>query len=282
MNDVQELIQRLAPGARIDQSGPLTGGVSAQVVAVDFTRVDGMSERVVLRRRREHAWKPGAADGVVREHALLGLLHGRGLPVPRPRLVDAAAGVIVLDFVAGRGELPQEPAAAMAATLARIHAATLEGLPELPVCDDPRPELRAWWAGDPVLEDMLRGRGDFTGAATLLHGDFWPGNLVWRGGEIVAVLDWEDAAVGDPLSDLACARVELACAAGEAVAQEFTAHYLEGTGRDAARLPLWELYVSTAALASMDQWGLAPEVLAARRSITEAFQRRARAALGLD
>ena len=25
----------------------------------------------------------------------------------------------------------------------------------------------------------------------LLHGDFWPGNILWRDGRLVAVIDWE-------------------------------------------------------------------------------------------
>jgi len=36
----------------------------------------------------------------------------------------------------------------------------------------------------------------------LLHGDFWPGNVLWKDGRIAAVIDWEDAALGDPLADL--------------------------------------------------------------------------------
>src|SRR5262249_7766747 len=42
----------------------------------------------------------------------------------------------------------------------------------------------------------------------LLHGDFWPGNLLWRDGALVGVIDWEDAALGDPLADLANSRLE--------------------------------------------------------------------------
>jgi aminoglycoside phosphotransferase (APT) family kinase protein len=33
--------------------------------------------------------------------------------------------------------------------------------------------------------------------------------VLWRDGRIVAVIDWEDAQVGDPLADLANTRLEL-------------------------------------------------------------------------
>jgi hypothetical protein len=143
------------------------------------------------------------------------------------------------------------------------------------------PELLEWNDHAPDLGRALEQRGRFCGPARLLHGDFWPGNLLWRNSLLVAVLDWEDAAIGDPLSDLACARAELACAAGEAVSRRFTDEYLQQTGLDASRLPVWDLYVSTAALMSMDQWGLPPDRLAARRGATQAFRDRAAAVLGI-
>src|SRR4029077_16475377 len=29
----------------------------------------------------------------------------------------------------------------------------------------------------------------------ILHGDFWPGNVLWRNGKLAGVIDWEDALV---------------------------------------------------------------------------------------
>ncbi len=43
----------------------------------------------------------------------------------------------------------------------------------------------------------------------LLHGDLWPGNVLWQDGRLVAVVDWEDGAVGAPLIDVASARGDL-------------------------------------------------------------------------
>jgi aminoglycoside phosphotransferase (APT) family kinase protein len=34
--------------------------------------------------------------------------------------------------------------------------------------------------------------------SVLLHGDYWPGNILWRDGTIEAVVDWEEAQFGDP------------------------------------------------------------------------------------
>ncbi len=86
--------------------------------------------------------------------------------------------------------------------------------------------------------------------------------LLWHEGRLVAVLDWEDTAIGDPLADVACARVELECAAGDEMAKAFSRAYFERTGADDTRLPAWGLYVSTSALQYMDSWGLARDALA--------------------
>lgn len=82
--------------------------------------------------------------------------------------------------------------------------------------------------------------------------------------------------MGDPRSAPACARVELACAAGTATLERSTACYSGGARLDLAALPTWDLYVSTAALAAMRPWGPPP----ARRA-TRAFRAAAFAALGL-
>ena len=55
----------------------------------------------------------------------------------------------------------------------------------------------------------------FTGDKTFLHGDFWPGNVLWKEKEIVGLLDWEYAAMGDPVSDIAVASLELRYGLGE-------------------------------------------------------------------
>ena len=75
----------------------------------------------------------------------------------------------------------------------------------------------------------------------LLHGDFWAGNMLWRGGQLVAVIDWEDAALGDPLKDLAQARVELVWLFGLAAAQTFLDYYRAEMNVDYTNLPYWDL-----------------------------------------
>ena len=57
----------------------------------------------------------------------------------------------------------------------------------------------------------------------LLHGDYWPGNVLWEDGRLAAIIDWEDASVGDPLVDVSNARLEILWVFGPSV-EEFTRH----------------------------------------------------------
>ncbi|HZP29061.1 MAG TPA: phosphotransferase family protein [Acidimicrobiia bacterium] len=105
------------------------------------------------------------------------------------------------------------------AALHRLDARTLElpGFPDAstPVPDLVRHELDEWegvlafrgGAVDPVLRltlDWLRANVPaFEGPAVLVQGDTGPGNFIYAGGRVVAVVDWELAHLGDPMDDIA-------------------------------------------------------------------------------
>lgn len=267
------LLRALSPQARGYDARPLTGGVSAQVVALDLHRHDGTTEALVVRHRPADA----AGDGVcvAQEYALMQALCAAGLPVPRPRLLWSR-DVMVMARVEGTTALPADAPRQLAALLARVHAQPPPPDAALPPREDPA-EAIAQTLG---LDDPTRVREALRGApAVLLHGDPWPGNLLWRDGQLVAALDWEDAAVGDPCSDLACARLELEVAAGRPVSDAMLDHYLRLTRLDSRRLALWEVYVADAALGAMHAWGLCATELAHRRAVTEASRQRAMATL---
>jgi len=90
----------------------------------------------------------------------------------------------------------------------------------------------------------------------LLHGDYWPQNLLWQHGQIGGILDWEDAAIGDPLSDVAQASVELRYLFGPEGMQKFITAYSAHAAVDPQRLALWQVYVAAAAQHFMSDWGL--------------------------
>ena len=92
-------------------------------------------------------------------------------------------------------------------------------------------------------------------------------------------LDWEDAAIGDPLSDLACSRLELRYKFGLEGMQAFTETYGSRLPIDWERLALWDVYVASAVQHFMGDWGLLSDREAHMRQITLTSIREAGAAL---
>jgi aminoglycoside phosphotransferase (APT) family kinase protein len=89
---------------------------------------------------------------------------------------------------------------------------------------------------------------------TLVHGDYWPGNLLWRRGRLLGVVDWEDARVGDPARDVAICRGDLTLLFGLDAADTFLRHYEAAAGHRVSNLPFWDLVTCTLALPEVEHW----------------------------
>lgn len=269
---LERLLQRINPHARLLRAWPLHGGVSALVTALEVIQTDGHTRKMIVRQHGEADLRRNphiAAD----EYQLLQFLHARGLPVPEPYYADPSGDIfpapcIVLEYVEGVTQFAPDDLPDFllqsAAHLARIHsvdggelsflpdreAAVTRMLNERPASMDHtldegriRETLEAVWPPAQVNE------------STLLHGDFWPGNLLWKDGRLAAVIDWEDAALGDPLADLANARLEMLWAFGIDAMHVFTEHYTAVmTALDFANLPYWDLYAALRSIAHISEW----------------------------
>jgi aminoglycoside phosphotransferase len=298
--DLELAVAALEPGGRLLGVQPLTGGVSAEVLGLDIVTAAGEPRRAVYRRHRAPDFKQQDRSVTVTEFGVLTALHGTGLAVPEPYLChDDGAGpgpYLLMEWVDGSTEVDEDdlPEALdqMARFLVALHTvdASAPPLSELDPVEDPRSSIADLLPPTEAGARVRRALG--TGAlatdlnpAVVLHGDYWPGNVIWRHGRLAAVIDWEDACLGDPLADLATARVELLCRYGAEAMDRFTHRYLQ-VADDAlgslplGSLPIWELYVSAAALATMGDWGLDPVEEAHRRRMTGAFFERAAGELG--
>ncbi|MEM1434007.1 MAG: phosphotransferase [Pseudomonadota bacterium] len=285
----EQLTQALFPGAGVRAATPLAGGVSATVALLEVLLPDRTVHRVVV---RQHAAEHDGLDAAV-EAQLLKTLHAGGLRVPAVLLVDADARLLerpglVLEHIPGTSEVSAAalPAAieTMVDVLLKIHRFSSSALPALPQRLDPVPELLGFLPPDDRFAALRRWLGDqrdtaYRGPAKLLHGDFWPENLLWREGELVAVLDWEDAALGDPVSDLAGAGVELRVRHGRAVMQRYLESVTQRYPIDPSRLTLWQAYVAAAMLKYMGSWDLPPAQEARMRVEAGAMLHEASAAL---
>jgi aminoglycoside phosphotransferase (APT) family kinase protein len=265
------IVNRLYPGATLLGSERLSGGVSADVLRLDAGLPDGRTRSVVL---RVHG-STHHGHAALLEYQLLEALHRRGLPVPEPLLVEESGGLLpepflVIAMAEGSSEIPADAQwariDAMAGLLAGIHSVPTEDLPPLPERPNPLPELFDYLPGGAQWQRLrahLEALTDtaYTGSPRLLHGDFWPNNLLWQAGTIAAILDWEDSALGDPLSDVACCQLELRYKFGRLGMQRFLDTYASHATVNPERLALWQVYVAAAAQRFMGQWGLEPALV---------------------
>ncbi len=269
----EQVVQRIDPYGRLLHAWELTGGVSAQVTVLEIVRSDNRRQKMIVRQHGEVDRKQNpqiAAD----EFKLLSLLHSAGLAVPMPYYLDQSGEIfstpyVVIEYIGGKTEfelsnvpdlIPQ-----LAIALARIHQ--VDSL-QFDLSFLPRQEQKhvALLRERPANVDASLNEGrvrDTLEAAwpfpqpdspALLHGDFWPGNILWKDGQLAAVIDWEDAALGDPRADLANSRLEILWAFGIDAMQQFTDQYQAMTGIDFTNLPYWDLCAALRPVAKLAEW----------------------------
>lgn len=256
----EQMVQRIAPQGRLLCAWPLGGGISAQMTALEVGHPEGRTERLIVRQRGDGDHE-GNLQVATREFRLLQVLRSAGMAVPAPRYLDASGEIfpgpcLVLEYIEGGLEFaPTDLAASiqqLAAKLAEIHrldctSLELSFLPhQAPACAEiagVHPAwLDAWWAVGRIREALAStGRPPRTNAPALLHGDYWPGNVLWHNDKLVAVIDWEDAKLGDPLADLGNSRLEIAWIFGMDAMEAFTRHYQRRMDLDYDHLPYWDL-----------------------------------------
>ena len=86
----------------------------------------------------------------------------------------------------------------------------------------------------------------------VLHGDYWPGNTLWRDGQLTTVIDWEDTRRGDPLFDVSNARFEILMLFGPDIMDAFTRHYEALNPVEFGCLPWWDVYTAFRVVNKLD------------------------------
>jgi aminoglycoside phosphotransferase (APT) family kinase protein len=256
----ERLVQTLAPQSKSLRAWQLKGGISTAMTALEFERPAGQISKVIVRQPSAGtlAHNPRAAQD---EFTLLQLTHALGLATPTPYRLDQSGEIfpapyLVIEYIEGAMEFSPANLAQcvlqLATHLARIHRADCSAL-DLSFLPPAAQRVAEHFGERPAHVDTSLDEGRIRdvlesvwpipqrNASALLHGDYWPGNVLWRDGQLVAVIDWEDAAVGDPLADFAISRLDILWILGLDAFESFTRYYQAMMPMDYTYLPYWDL-----------------------------------------
>ncbi|SCW66583.1 Predicted kinase, aminoglycoside phosphotransferase (APT) family [Sphingobium faniae] len=214
----------------------LVGGFQKKTFMFDIAFADGTAQSLVLRAEKPDRFVQLDASAVTAEYEVVQILHDGGVPSARPMWIEPDESQLGCRFMVSEkmiGEtlgsslvsrdFSDETARSMAETLAQVH--------RLPIDPFARSCLAPWmqwnkaqentgalmdfWRRQPWfgavnaspararLVDWLETNIPLENAPVcLLHTDYGPHNFLIHDERISAVLDWENARIGDPAEDL--------------------------------------------------------------------------------
>lgn len=269
-----QLVHQIDPDSKLLRSWALTGGISAQVTALEVQAANGDTQKWVLRQHsaRQIADNPQSA---AHEFAIMGALQAAGVPVPAPIYLDESNSLferpyLVMGYIEGETQFAPDDINhyidQFTRQMVKIHAVDmvqqdLAFLPDQAVWYTHKLQNRPAVLDDSLQEGRIRDALEAVwpfpnmNAPALLHCDYWPGNILWQGDQLAAVIDFEDTAIGDPLNELANSRLEVLWAFGKEAMQAFTDLYQSlAPDLDYANLPYWDLFAVLRPASQLSNW----------------------------
>ena len=265
----------------------LPGGYSSDVFIL-YLKVNEEEVKFVLRSEGS----PRSENTINTEFQLIQSLSEQNLPIPEAVFCDTSLNhfhkpFMIMSFIEGRVQEPTPKDSdwldKFASLLQDVRSIDTSILPKLPVRVDPLEDIFKFIPEDDEWNDLKNflsniSNAVYKGDKTFLHGDFWPGNILWKEKEIVGLLDWEYAAIGDPVSDIAVASLELRYSLGEEGMTKFQEQCSNFLAIDSFRLSLWMIYVASSTLTYIKEWRLPEDrevimIREAKQTIRDAFKK---------
>ena len=246
----------------------LSGGFSTDVFLLELTKSENISKLVL----RMEAGLP-SENSAKTEYKLLECIKETTIPSAVPVYLDSSGSHLgrpffISSYIEGTQNLGSKDDAFFIETIANqlkdIHMVNTDNLPKLPLRVDPLeglldylPKKDNWIEIREYIKELSfeKYNADFK----LLHGDFWPGNLLWKSDNIVGVVDWDYAAIGDPLYDLAVSCLMFRYLYGRQDMESFKVAYIDQSEFDEKRFLLWSINIASSTLYFINEWRLTNE-----------------------
>ncbi|MFE5429105.1 phosphotransferase family protein [Peribacillus simplex] len=294
-DNFDRLVQKFDQGNKLIRAWELKGGISAQVTGLEILQSSGRIVKIIVRQHGDNDLKRNpniAAD----EHKLLGILKAAGLPVPMPYYFEQSCEIfskpcILLEFIEGKSEFTpsnlNDHILQMAINLAKIHRVncadlSLSFLPKVEntyvaMLNKKERVILDETLNLSMIRDLLKSFMPLPSKnkEVILHGDYWPGNILWKEDKLVSIIDWEDSGLGDPLADLANSQLEISYHFGMQAMNDFTHQYKSMMPElNFTNLPFWQLFAALR-LSAFPEWGLEKSKEKSWKKIHKSFVRQA-------
>ena len=262
---IQEIIEIFSPGADLMNFKRLEGGVSSDVFQIEI-ELEKTLKKLVLRSEGG----PPAENTIKTEFELLKILQETEIPCAEPLFLDTSRKILdkkfmLMSHLEGSIDIPDRKNLSSIKEIARnlrsIHETNTSFLPNLPLRIDPLEDLFDYLPhgknGDKLKKFLsTKNNTEYKGTRVFLHGDYWPGNILWKQKKITGIVDWEYAAIGDPFSDLAVTSLELRYEYGVKGMEELLEIYSSFLPIDRLRYSLWLIFVASSTLYFIHEWKL--------------------------
>lgn len=270
------LLNKLAPGSELTSITVPDGSFSNFTYVLEARLKDGNLYKIVVRRYKIFG-NYDRGEKARREFKTFQLLNRYHVPAPETRLLDESGDILgspgmVVSFVPGNLRMdtipdPRDWACKLAHTLAKIHSIPcgeeeqsflLKGNAEATwfLNGERPPAYMQEYPGGSEVWQILHDHFPKIPSVppVLLHLDYWSGNILWDENEISAVIDWEEAAYGDPGVDVGYALMNMMLMGLPDAADEFLRVYESEMGNPLSNLEFWELAAAVRPMTAPQDW----------------------------
>ena len=266
----QRIVETVVPGHRLLSATPAQAAYTNSVHILRCASSGGNETRLAVKRMSDD---PDPERAAADFHGLR-IARNHGIPAPEPLHLDRTGELlglpgIVTGFIEGeqisRPKDVRSWAVDIARMLLRVHDIRPSAEDRAHIYDgrwmglyflrDSWPETMAGHPlTEPIFEAVLELRSGLRRVRpAFLHMDYWPGNILWRGGRISGLVDWDAASYGDPALDVGYFRMNMYLRGVKEAAGVFLDCY-EAESGPVENLAFWELACAARPLPAPALW----------------------------